>query len=345
VVETRTADHEVLKRFQVNEEVACYVPSVVRGGIDLGGTKIEAVVIDDGDRILGRARKPTPVSGDPAGIAAVMMDALRMAAEKARVQVDELAGVGVGSPGTVDATAGTVANARNLPNWEEPFPLAKTLASGLGVPAWLGNDVGVAAEAEAALGAGRPYRTFLGLWWGTGVGGAIMIDGRRWLGRGAAGEIGHTVVKLGGARCQCGRRGCLEAYAGRNAMERRARRAVKRGVKTNLFKIMERHGHDRLTSGVWQDALQHNDALAERLIARAIHTLGAGAASAINLTDLEAVVIGGGLGTRLGHPAAERVRQAMLPHLFVLDQPPDVRLCELGDVGGAIGAARLVSVS
>jgi glucokinase len=317
----------------------------VRGGIDLGGTKIEAVVIDDGDRVLGQARKPTPVSGDPTGFAAGMMDALRTAAEKARVQVDELAGVGVGSPGTVDETAGTVANARNLPNWDEPFPLAKTLASGLGLPAWLGNDVGVAVEAEAALGAGRPYRTFLGLWWGTGVGGAIMLDGRRWLGRGATGEIGHTVVKLGGARCPCGRRGCLEAYAGRNAMERRARRAVKRGVKTSLFKIMQRHGRDRLTSGVWEDALEHHDALAERLIERAIRALGAGAASAINLIDVEAVVIGGGLGTRLGEPAAERIRQAMLPHLFVSDRPPDVRLCELGDVGGAIGAARLVSVT
>lgn len=317
----------------------------MRGGIDLGGTKIETVVIDDDDRVLGRARESTPASGGPAGVAAAMMDALRAAAEKAGLQVAELAGVGVGSPGAVDETAGTVGNARNLPDWEEPFPLAETLANGLGVPVRLGNDVGVAVEAEAKLGAGRPYGTFLGLWWGTGVGGAIIVDGRRWLGRGAAGEIGHTIVKLDGARCPCGRRGCLEAYAGRNAMERRARREVERGVKTKLFKIMERQGHDRLTSGVWQVALDQQDALAERLIERAIRALGAGTASAINLTDLEAVVIGGGLGTRLGEPAAERIREAMLPHLFVSDRPPDVRMCELGDPGGAIGAARLVSVT
>lgn len=315
----------------------------MRGGIDLGGTKIEAVVIDDGDRVLGQARLSTPVSGGPAEVADAMIKALRAAADTAHVRVDELAGVGVGSPGTVDGTAGTVANARNLPNWEAPFPLAETLASGLGVPARLGNDVGVAVEAEAALGAGRPYRTFLGLWWGTGVGGAIMVDRRRWLGRGAAGEIGHMVVKLNRARCPCGRRGCLEAYAGRNAMEQRARRAVKRGADTSLFKIMERHGHDRLTSAVWEEALEHHDALAESLIERAIRALGAGSASAINLIDLEAVVIGGGLGTRLGDSAAQRIRQAMLPHLLVSDRPPDVRVCGLGDVGGAIGAARLVA--
>lgn len=272
-----------------------------------------------------------------------MAKALRMAAQAADLPLEELTGVGVGSPGAVDATAGTVANARNLPNWDAPFPLAETLTSVLGVSTRLGNDVGVAVEAEAALGAGRPYRTFLGIWWGTGVGGAIMVDGKRWLGRGAAGEIGHTVVKLNGARCPCGRRGCLEAYAGRNAMERQARRAVKRGAKTSLFKLMEQHGHTRLTSGVWQDALKHHDPLAERLIERAIRALGAGAASAINLIDLEAVVIGGGLGTRLGQPAVERIRQAMLPHLFVPGRPPNVHVCKLGDLGGAIGAARLVS--
>jgi glucokinase len=316
---------------------------VGRGGIDLGGTKIEAVVVDDNDRVLGQARQPTPTDGSPADVAAGMVEAMRMAADAAGVPVKELAGVGVGSPGTVDATAGTVANARNLPNWDAPFPLAETLTSALGVSTRLGNDVGVAVEAEAALGAGRNYRTFLGIWWGTGVGGAIMVDGERWLGRGAAGEIGHTVIKLDGARCPCGRRGCLEAYAGRNAMERKARRAVKRGTKTSLFKLMEKRGHTRLTSAIWEDALEHHDLLAERLIERAIRALGAGAASAINLIDLEAVVIGGGLGTRLGEPTTERIRQAMLPHLFVSDRPPDVHVCELGDLGGAIGAARLVS--
>jgi glucokinase len=315
---------------------------VARGGIDLGGTKIEAIVLADDDRVVGQAREGTPASGGPADVAAAMAAAMRAAADAAGVGVDELAGVGVGSPGTVDATAGTVANARNLPNWEAPFPLAEKLTAELGVPVRLGNDVGVAVEAEAALGAGRPYRTFLGLWWGTGVGGAIMVDRRRWLGRGAAGEIGHTVVKLNGARCPCGRRGCLEAYAGRGAMEIRARREVKRGAKTRLFKLMDERGRSRLTSSVWQKALEQQDELAERLIERAIRALGAGAASAINLIDVEAVVIGGGLGTRLGEATTERIRQAMDPHLFVSDRPPDVRLSELGDLGGAIGAARLV---
>jgi glucokinase len=207
----------------------------------------------------------------------------------------------------------------------------------------VGNDVRVAVEAERRLGAGRTYRSFLGAWWGTGIGGGVVLDGRLWLGRGSAGELGHMVVRLGGAGCPCGRRGCIEAYAGRAAMEARARRAVEKGAKTDLFELMKKRHRDRLTSGVWADALDRKDELAERLIDRAVAALGAGIASVINLLDLEGVVIGGGLGTRFGQPAAERIAEAMQPHLFVADRPPAVVTSELGDAGGALGAALLVS--
>jgi glucokinase len=314
----------------------------MRGGIDLGGTKIQAVVIDESDSVAGQARRSTPRDGGPAAVADAIAEAVEEAAKATGDAPAALTSIGVGSPGTVDEATGTVANARNLPDWTNPFPLGETLASRFGVPVRVGNDVGTAVEGEAVLGAGRPFRTFLGLWWGTGVGGAIMVEKHRWLGRGAAGEIGHMVIKLGGARCTCGRRGCVEAYAGRAAMERKARRDQKHGVETRLFALMEEHGHDQLTSSVWQHALDEQDAYAEKLIERAIQALGAGAASAVNLIDVEAVVVGGGLGTRLGEPGIARIREAMLPHIFVDDRPPEVRLSELGDLGGAIGASLLV---
>lgn len=313
----------------------------MRAGIDLGGTKIQAVVADDGDSVVGQARRSTPTHGGPEDVVEAIAAALEEATNAAGVAADELTGIGVGSPGHVDAGAGTVTSARNLPNWIEPFPLGERLADRFHIPVRVGNDVGTAVEAEAVLGAGRPFRSFLGLWWGTGVGGGIVVDRHRWLGRGAAGEIGHMVIKLGGAKCTCGRRGCVEAYAGRAAMERRAERAQKRGTKTRLFELMREHNHEQLTSSVWQHALDEHDALAERMIERAIRALGAGAASAVNLTDVEAVVIGGGLGMRLGEPGVARIREAMLPHLFVDERPPELRLSELGDLGGAIAAARL----
>jgi glucokinase len=126
-------------------------------------------------------------------------------------------------------------------------------------------------------------------------------------------------------------------------MEARARRAVEKGAKTDLFDLMKKRNRDRLTSGVWADALERKDELAERLIDRAVAALGAGIASVINLLDLEGVVIGGGLGTRFGEPAAERIAKEMQPHLFVSDRPPAVVTSELGDAGGAVGAALLVS--
>jgi glucokinase len=291
--------------------------------------------------VVGKARLSTPTQGGPSDVVAAISDALEKATRAAGSAPSALTSIGVGSPGHVDGATGTVSQARNLPNWSDPFPLGETLAARFGVPVQLGNDVGTAVEAEAVIGAGRPFRTFLGLWWGTGVGGAIMVEKHRWLGRGAAGEIGHMVIKLGGAKCTCGRRGCVEAYAGRAAMERRARRKQAGGQKTRLFELMEEHGHDHLTSSVWQHALEEHDSFAEKTIERAIRALGAGAASAVNLTDVEAVVVGGGLGTRLGEPVVARIREAMLPHLFVDDRPPEVRLTELGDLGGAIAAARL----
>ena len=315
----------------------------LRGGIDLGGTKIQAVIVDRRSTPVGEHREPTPKDGGPSEVVAAMAAALREAAGAAGVEPADLVGVGVGSPGTIDAGAGTVAHARNVtPDWDEPVPVGETLTSELGTPAFLGHDVSVATNAEFALGAGKPYRSLLGVFWGTGVGGGLVLRGKLWHGRGAAGEIGHMVVKRGGARCGCGRRGCMEAYAGRKAMEEEARRRVKAGHHTKLFEIMKERDRPQLTSGVWERALRGGDHMATKLIDRAVEALGAGVASAVNLLDVEAVVIGGGLGTRLGAPYAERIERAMRPHLFVDERPPAVMVAALGDLGGAIGAALLV---
>ncbi|HEX5558884.1 MAG TPA: ROK family protein [Gaiellales bacterium] len=315
----------------------------VRGGIDLGGTKIQAVVVGDDNDVRGQARLPTPKDGGPDGVIAAMAGAVRTAAQEAKVETSALAGVGIGSPGEVDPDAGTITNAYNVvPDWNRTIEVGGILAQDLGTRIGLGNDVRVATTAEFELGAGKPYRSILGVFWGTGVGGGIILDGRPWQGRGAAGEIGHMVVRRNGARCTCGRDGCMEAYSGRRAMELEARRRMKHGEKTHLFKIMERKNRTALTSGVWAEALEHHDDLATDLIDRAVAALGAGIASAVNLLDVEAVVIGGGLGTRLGQPYVARIEKEMSPHLFVDARPPAVHVAELGDLGGAIGASLLV---
>jgi glucokinase len=314
-----------------------------RGGIDLGGTKIQTVVVDAGGTVLGEARLPTPTSGGPADVAEALEAALREAAAAAGAAPEELAGIGVGAPGDADGKTGIVSGARNLPGWEGSFPLGETLADALGTEVRIGNDVQVAVEGEHQLGAGKEFDSLLGVWWGTGVGGGIVLNGKPWLGRGAAGEIGHVVVERGGARCPCGRRGCMEAYAGRAAMEAEARRQHEDGKKTDLFKLMRKHEKPRLTSGIWERAIDHGDHLAMELIERAIEALGTGVASVCNVLDVEAVILGGGLGTRFGERYMAPLTTEMGKHLFVNERPPALRVAALGDLGGAIGASLLFS--
>jgi len=313
------------------------------GGIDLGGTKIQAVVVDEAHEVLGSSRLPTPTTGGPADVTLAMIESINVALEDAGVPRSELVAVGVGSPGVVDDAAGTVTSARNLPDWEGTYPLGEKLGAAFDAPIALSNDVNVATQAEFDLGAAKPFRSILGVFWGTGVGGGLILDGKLWEGRGGAGEIGHMVVKKGGAQCPCGRIGCMEAYAGRKAMETEARRRHDKGEKTVLFKLMKERGRDRLTAGIWDRALKHGDKLAQEIVDRAYGALGAGVASAVNLLDVEAVVIGGGVGIKLGETARDRLAEEMQPHLFNDDRPPAVLMAELGDLGGAIGAALLVA--
>jgi glucokinase len=312
---------------------------MLRAGVDLGGTKIQTVIVDPEGTVLGQCRLPTPQDRGPAGVIEAMVASVHSSIADAGAAPSDLLGVGVGSPGQIDHDAGTVSHAGNLPDWLGTIEVAAPLRDALGVPIELANDVQVGVMAESRLGAGRPYSSMLGIFCGTGVGGGIVIHDELWLGRGAAGEVGHMVVEPDGAPCPCGRKGCLEAYAGRAAMEAEARRRMKHGKHSDLITIMEKKGRTRMSSGVWAKALDRGDHLAQHLIDRAVWALGLAAASAVNLLDIEAVVIGGGLGTRLGAPFAERIREEMLPHLILPEKAPQVLSAALGDLGGAMGAA------
>jgi glucokinase len=307
-------------------------------GVDLGGTKIQTVLLR-GTEVVGRERVATPRSG-PDEVIRAIGSSVRAATDGAPGVIQAL---GIGSPGRIDRDTGTVSLAKNVPGFTDPVELGLLLSKDLALraPVVVDNDVRAATLGEFALGAGRPFRDLLCVFVGTGVGGGLVLGGELREGRGAAGEIGHAVVQPGGRRCSCGRKGCLEAYAGRGCMETRARRLAKRGRKTALFEIMQERQRDRLTSGVIAAALEKGDRLAEELVEEAVWALGLALASAQNVLDLEAIILGGGLGDRLGAPFVERVRHAMEPHLFVPDRPPELLGTELGDLSGAVGAAIL----
>ncbi len=311
-------------------------------GVDMGGTKIETAVIRD-SRPIGQTRLPTP-KGGPAAVLKAVVETVAAAAAAAGIKPEQLQGIGVGFPGVYDQATGDVIKAPNIAGFQRRYPLGTRISEAFGaVPVVLDNDVRAAMVGEHRAGAGRPYRDLLGVFVGTGVGGGLILDGVLRRGQGAAGEIGHTVVKNGGRPCGCGRSGCLEAYAGRASMELRAQKLVLRGHKTILFKLMAEKGRDRITSGVMAEALERGDKLAAGLIDDAVWALGVSLASAQNLLDLQAIIIGGGLGDRLGLPFIERVGKAMLPHLLIQDRPPALLPTQLGDLSGAVGAGLLAS--
>src|SRR6266545_7197727 len=188
-------------------------------GIDLGGTKVQGLAV-----------------------------------AKAGIAVGDLDAVGVGSAGTVSPSAGLVLEAGNLSGFDRPVPLARLVAEALALDprmVLLENDVNVATLAEYRTGAGQGLDSLVAVFAGSGVGGAIVLGGRLRRGaRGAAGELGHTVVVMGGELCPCGRRGCAEAYVGRAPMERAVRAAVDAGRPTALPSIQQRLGRTRLTTDV-----------------------------------------------------------------------------------------------
>jgi glucokinase len=307
-------------------------------GVDLGGTNITTVVLDGGE-VVGRSRLRTPSGGDRGGVADVIAAAVHDALDDAGRTRADVDGVGVGSPGVV--IDGTVGGASNVPDFLERFSLGDLLENELQLPTRVVNDVTAAAVGEHRRGAGRGFDNLLCVFVGTGVGGGLVLGGQPYEGHGGAGELGHLIVRQGGAVCPCGRRGCVEAYAGRRAMTLAAERARAAGRSTILFDVMAEKGKPSPTSGVFAEAYARGDELVADLLDDAVAALGAGIASAVNLLDVDLVVLGGGVGDKLGGDFRMRVDAATRPLLFL--QPPRVRIvsAELGNDGGAIGAALL----
>jgi glucokinase len=303
---------------------------------------VQAAALSE-ERIVGSHRQPTPLTG-AADVERAVVEAVTKVLAEAGAAPSDLTAVGIGVPGAIDRAAGTVWSSPNLPGFQAatPVPLADQVSQGLGgVPVMLGNDVSVAVLGEHRRGSGRPYRDLLGVWVGTGVGGGLVIDGELREGRGAAGEIGHMMVKPGGRLCSDGKRGHLEAYAGRGRMEVRARELARKGRRTMLFKIADKRGKPRVSSSVWLEAMERGDRVAIRLVDEAVWALGVALASIQNLLDLEAIVIGGGLGDRLGQPFIDRIGEQMRPQLFVPQRPPALLATRFKDLSGAVGAAVL----
>lgn len=316
-------------------------------GIDLGGTKILAVLADNGE-VLDKHKLPTPKDRGPEGILDAMIAAAR------QVDPDGTAsGIGVGVPGPVVPGTGVLPLACNLSGWTSPVDVAGELSARLDhLPVFVDNDCNAATLAEHRLGAGRGIDNLLGVFMGTGVGAGLVLDGRLRRGpRGMAGEIGHVVVdfaaKLNGAADSPTADGAvsgdtwsgeLEDYTGRSALERRARTLHTQGETSALIALA---GECQMKSKLWKHALDEGDRVAIRLIDQAAEALSSALASVVNLIDIEMVVLGGGMAERLGPEFRNDVAARLATRVFAGSTVP-IRAASTGDTGGAVGAALLV---
>ena len=308
-------------------------------GVDLGGTKILAAVVEADGQISGRAKKRTRSELGPKRVIERIIETIRQAAAEANCAPDEVQAIGVGAPGPLDPIAGVILSAPNLPGWEN-IPLGKALNDAFGVPVFVENDVNAGTLAEQVLGAGRGTQDMVGIFVGTGVGGGIIAGGKLRSGaRQAAGEVGHMVVAAGGPYCGCGRQGCLEAVASRTAIVRDLRAGMAAG-RENQLETISGGDLDSMTSGLLAEAWRANCPLTREVIGRAQWYLGIHAAAIVNFFDPEILVYGGGMVEALGEEFLTPIREAAYQY-FILqnDTPVQIVAASLGDDAGILGAA------
>ena len=311
-------------------------------GIDMGGTRVRALVVNAENKILGMQRAPTNPKQKPDGLVGDIALLVEGAVQSAGLKLSDLRAVSIGVPGAVDAETGVVHHAPNL-GWKK-VALGSKLSALLKAPVFVENDVNVGVMGEYALGAGQGAQELVGIFVGTGIGGGIVTGGRLYLGaRGAAAEVGHIVVEINGPRCGCGNRGCAEALASRTAMERDVRAAIRRGEKSIVLKLMKERGRRRMTSSIIQRALKARDPVMEKVMERAQFCLGILAANVVNMLDPECVIIGGGIAGRLGKDYVTPIRKTAYQYFLRRHDARRVKIVPgiLGDDAGPLGAVVL----
>lgn len=306
-------------------------------GIDLGGTAIKGGLVSESGEILHRASIATNA---PEGVDAVIKriaDFANTMADHAESRHSRPVGIGVGAPGTMHLPEGVIISAPNLPGWSH-VELVPRLRRIVELPVVLNNDANAAALGESVCGAGRGVRDMLMLTLGTGVGGGIIIGGKLLRGeRGNAGELGHIIVQPGGRPCNCGQVGCLEAHASASATGRMAMQRMSAGEGSSLQAILDRGEH--VTSADVAAAAKSGDALAASVWAETCHYLAIACIGLRHTFDPQCIVLAGGMseaGEFLLSSVRDAIRELISPRL---GPPPELRIAQLGNDAGFVGAA------
>jgi glucokinase len=303
--------------------------------VDLGGTKIQAAVVDLDGRVVATHRTATDIAGGPSKAVADIVRSVHACAP----DMSAIGAVGVGVAGQVDSATGAVRSAPNL-GWQD-FPLADRLEQVLGLPVVVENDVRAITWGVWQHGAGSGIDDLVVLFVGTGVGGGIVSGGRLLTGdRGVAGELGHATLVAGGRLCTCGRRGCVEAYTGGWAIAARAREAIEADPEAGLG-MVDAAGKGEVTAVVVSQAAADGDPLARALLEETGRYLGSAAVGLVHALNPRRIVLGGGVvdgNPYLVDAVASAVEADAIP---IFAERLEVRQAELGPKAGVVGSASL----
>ena len=317
-------------------------------GVDVGGSKVAAGLIDDHGEILWQTRLAMVSNGTASAGLNTVVSAIDSLC--ARCSVDPrtntlLRGIGICAPGPLDPKSGVIVNPPNLPCWRN-FPLAAEVASIYRVPVRVENDANAAALAEAQWGAGRGYANVFYATIGTGIGTGIVLDGRIYHGRiGAAGEGGHVSVDYRGAKCGCGKRGCIEVFASGPAIARRARKKFAEGLNRRSAVLELAEGDiEAITSETIGQAYEVGDPLAREVLEETIVFLAHWLGNIVDFLEPDVMVIGGGVALMLS-PFFDEIKN-QLPGCCVNSRCQEIPLvmARYGADAGIAGGGALCAV-
>jgi len=308
-------------------------------GIDLGGTGVQAGVVDENNRIIGRGERPTAMPRPADEIMDDVAAACRDAIAEAGLTIDDIEYVGIGSPGTANSSTGIIEFAGNL--GMKQYPMAQALTDRLGKPVFLANDADSAAYGEVMAGAAKGHDNVVFVTLGTGVGGGVIIDGKIITGfNHAGGELGHTVIVEKGIPCNCGRSGCWEKYASATALINQTRDAMEGDPNSAMWQIAG--SLEKVNGKTAFDGMRAGDPVAQEVVDKYIYHVACGIINVINVFQPAILCIGGGISKEKENLLAP-LRKIVEAERFskYAAQQTELVAAQLGNDAGIIGAANL----
>jgi len=309
-------------------------------GFDLGGTKMISLVMDADGKILSRERRETPGQDGMEAVLDAIIGCLDASLEQASISASDLGGIGMAVPGLVDPVSGDILSLTNL--GIQDYPMGSRLQNRYACPVALENDVNAGVWGEYKSGSARNYAHVVGAFIGTGIGGGLILNGDLYRGsEGAAGEIGHMIIRAGTALCGCGQYGCVEALASRLSL---SKDVVALAASGKLSNVEKKASTDikKIKSSFFAAALKSNQKNVYQIIEKSAQDLGIALANLVNILNPQAILLGGGLVEKLGNTYTRMVEGSILSHAMPhMVKNLKVLVSSLGDDAVPLGAAQL----